>query len=441
MRTLLMAALAVIAALQPVAARAQSGPLRLANGEPLMCVYFFPHWWDPWKASDDAVRHDLQRLRAMGFNTLLLDMEWSQAIDGNWRWVDRAHRLAAEAGMSIVPWLSPKTWSDVSPGDRERLAKRWFGVDFHYGVSQDGKRASPLVWDPCVYTAGVKYTLMYLDRPLGGSLLRLRWQGKERPVVSLSVESAWDGSFDAGTNAMFRSWAKRKYGTIAALNHAWGTRLAGFASIDPCDRSIFDYPGTVERRADHPTAVEDHVAFRSAVVNDVLKRIACAVRKKHPDVLFMAEVPYQYDAEHPDARAYRINYGSNPEACDYADIVLFRCTGPLSAPEIEALARHRRRTGQRFILTYRTYSDWDVAPDAPAFAQSVRLYADQAAALGDGFGFYSFNEMVDTHVAFSPAMPEAQQHGWTAERSERAIGLMAAMTKRYLERVGTAAAR
>jgi hypothetical protein len=37
------------------------------------------------------------------------------------------------------------------------------------------------------------------------------------------------------------------------------------------------------------------------------------------------------------------------------------------------------------VMTYRTYSDWDVRPETDAFQRTVRLYADQAAALGDGF--------------------------------------------------------
>ena len=65
----------------------------------------------------------------------------------------------------------------------------------------------------------------------------------------------------------------------------------------------------------------------------------------------------------------------------------------------------------------------------------MKLYADQAAALGDGFGFYSFNEMVDTHLAYSPAMGAQQQSGWSPERAERAIGLAEAMASRYLKQV------
>ena len=38
---------------------AGASPLRLANDEPLVCIYYFPHWWEPWKSSDEAVLRDL----------------------------------------------------------------------------------------------------------------------------------------------------------------------------------------------------------------------------------------------------------------------------------------------------------------------------------------------------------------------------------------------
>jgi hypothetical protein len=403
----------------------------LPSGEPLTCIYYFPHWWEPWKSSDEAIRADLKRLRAMGFNTLLLDHEWSQAIDGDWKWLDRSHRLAKEAGMTIVPRLSPKTWSDITPGHRHELARKWFGVDVRYGEQQDGSRAAPLIWDKAVHTAGVKYANMYMRRYADQALLKLRWKGKARPVISLSVESAWDGSFDPETNRRFRDWCRRKHRAIAALNAAWGTSYGGWEAIDPRDTAVFDYKAHAEGKAAHGKAVEDHVLFRSETIRDVLTGIGKEVRRKWPDVLLMAEYPYQFEAEHPHARAYRIQYGADPISCDWADIVLLRATGPLSATEAVALERHSKRTGQTFILTYRTYSDWDVEPASASFGRSVDTYAGQAASLAGGFGFYSWNEMVDTHVAFSPVMPASEQHGWTAERAERAIGLIAAMVARY----------
>ena len=409
----------------------EASPLRLASDEPLVSIYYFPHWWEPWKSSDEAVLRDLRRLRGMGFNTLLLDHEWSQAIDGNWRLLDRSHRLAAQAGLKILPWLSAKGWSDILAGNRAKLAKEWFGVEIPFGLSQDGGPAAPLIYDEAVISAGSQYAIRYLERYSSAALLHLRWNGTPRPVVSLSVESAWIGGFDPRSIGLFRKWLAEKYKEIGKLNAAWGTKAPSFDAVDPRDTTVFDYSGHVASRARHPAAIEDHVAFRAETASKSLARMAARVRARWPSVLLLAEVPYQYDSEHPHARDYRIVYGANPESCDYADIVLFRCTGPLSAAEAQSLERHRQRTGQRFVLTYRTYSDWDAGSETEAFRESVKLYAGQAAALGDGFGFYSFNEMVDTHLAYSPAMSAKEQHGWSPERAERAIGLVDAMVGQY----------
>ena len=416
-----------------VSSSAANDPLTLSNDKPLVGIYYFTHWWEPWKSDDNAILDDFNRLRSIGFNTLLLDQEWSQAIDGDWKWLDRDFRLAKQTGLSIVPWLSLKTWSDISPGHRAKLAKDWFGVDMRYGVDQDGKQASPLIYDESAIIAGAKYAIMYLDRYISEPILRLRWNGKERPVISLSVESAWNGSFDETTNLMFCRWLRNKYSDIDSLNNSWGTDYDGFFDIDTMDKAIFDYMGHIEGNAKHPLAVENHVEFRSGIISDSLARMASIVREKYPDVLFLAEIPYQYGSQHPHARGYRIGYGANPRSCEYADIVLFRNTGPLTADEAKTLQDYQKETGQKFILTYRTYSDWDVEPESSSFGNSVNTYAGQAASLSNGFGFYSFNEMGDTHVAYSQAVSEEEQKGWTSERSDKAIKLMEDMVKRYIE--------
>lgn len=62
-------------------------PLALPDGKPMIGIYYFTHWWEPWKSDDKAILDDFGRLRSMDFNTILLDQEWSQAIDGDWKWV------------------------------------------------------------------------------------------------------------------------------------------------------------------------------------------------------------------------------------------------------------------------------------------------------------------------------------------------------------------
>jgi hypothetical protein len=412
-------------------------PLRLADGRPLACVYYFPHWWDPWKSDDDAIRRDFATLKAMGISTLAMDHEWSQAIDGNWRLLDRAHRLAAEAGLQILPWLSAKVWVDMLDGDRPKLVKQWYGVDLKRSQRQDGTPAALVIWDEATIAAGTAYAEQYLDRYGSQALLRVNWHGKPRPVVALSVELGWEGGFDDATNALFVGWLRKQYGgDLAKLNAAWGTEYRSFGGINPRDTRVFDYAMLRQGKSAHPQAVEDHIEFRSQLISESLGKMADRLRRKHPEVLILAELPYQFAAEHPDAKSYRIQYAANPSCARSADILFFRCTGPLSQGEADFLTAWRKETGQPAIMTYRTYSDWAKELPAKITADSADLYAGQAAKYGNGFGFYSWNEMVDTHVA--PSRPEdmGKPGALTPEQSARSVDLMRAMVKRYLEIVG-----
>jgi len=384
--------------------------LRLADGSPLVGVYFFPHWWEPWKSSDERILQDFARLKSMGFNTVFVDHEWSQMIDGEWKWLDRCHRLAKQGAMRILPWLSAKVWLDIATSDgRRELVKKMYGVQLEMGVGPDGKPNRTKPYDPAVIETGVRYCSDYIDRyAKDGALLTVLRDGKPRPVVALSCELEWSGSCDAVTQQMFRLWLTAKYaGDIAKLNKAWGTSFAGFDAIDICDQSTFDLAKHIEGKSAHPNAVEDHVEFRSQVIDTALAQIKRRLVAKYPDLLIAAELPYQFECVHPHAVGYRINGGSNPSSANHADIVVIRSTDTLTPAEEKALVDHKKATGQQVILTYRTHTSWGrmLLDGSRSVPEMLKLFADQAARAADGFGFYSWNEMVDTHVVADPDPP------------------------------------
>lgn len=413
-------------------------PLQLGDGRPFVCVYYFGHWWEPWKSDDEAIRQDLKALREMGVSVLGLDHEWSQAIDGNWKWLDREHRLAKEAGLQILPWLSLKVWSDLSSPDRMKLIKEWYGVDLKLGENQDGSPGAVQIWDDATIKAGAAYAADYLDRFKDQALLHLNWEGKLRPVAALSVELAWaGGGFDEATNMLFVRWLRERYqDDVEKVNAAWGTNYASLWEVHPKDPEIFDYAHLQEGKAKHPQAVEDHIEFRSQLISDALGMMAARLRRTHPDVLILAELPYQFRSRHSHAEGYRIGYAANPSCTRSADLLFFRCTGPLTQEEADFLAAWKKETGQPAILTYRTYSDWSNERPQEDIQKIADLYAGQAARHAQGFGFYSWNEMGDTHVAPSRLEEMGNPGALTPEQSARSVGLMGAMVQRYLERVG-----
>ena len=423
-------------AILAVGALSAAEPVRLADGRPFVCVYYFGHWWDPWKSDDDAIRADFRKLEEMGVSVLGVDHEWSQAIDGDWKWLDREHRLAKEAGLQIIPWLSLKCWSDMGSEGRRKLVQEWYGVDLKLGETQDGSPGPVEIGDEATLTAGAAYAADYIERYGDQALLKVNWQGRARPVVALSVELAWTGGFDEHNRQLFINWLREQYANdLGKVNTAWGTELESFDQVNPKDTGVFDYAHLQAGEAKHPQAVEDHVEFRSQVISDSLGKMAGRLRHTHPDVLILAEVPYQFASKHPHAEGFRIGYASNPSCTRSADIIFFRNTGPLNQEEADFLRDWVADTKQPVILTYRTYSDWCNERSEEDTANSAQLYGGQAAEFGNGFGFYSWNEMVDTHVA--PSRPDDDHRGkLTPEQSARGVALMAAMVKRYLELVG-----
>ncbi|MBO4547849.1 MAG: hypothetical protein J5758_01405 [Abditibacteriota bacterium] len=179
--------------------------LRTGDGSPLCGFYYFSHWWEPWRTDDALILKDLKQIKAMGCNTLFIDSEWIQAMSLEWFWLDRGHRLAKEAGLEILPWLSLKEWADLGSPDRMERIKETYGADLKLGLDSEGKPDRILPYDPGTIEAGFRYCDEYLQRYLSGSALLRVWDGgRLKPVIAITVELEWSGSDDEVSCGMFR---------------------------------------------------------------------------------------------------------------------------------------------------------------------------------------------------------------------------------------------
>jgi hypothetical protein len=370
----------------------------------------------------------------MGVTVIFCDHEWSQAIDGDWRWLDREHRLAKEAGLVIVPWLSLKVFCDVEPGGRQELAKKWYGVDLVYGCDQTGKVTVPLPYHPATAEFAVKWTKAYVDRYRdSGALARVKLGDREGIWVAPTVEIGWPGpgSFDGQTGLMFARWLRTKYGAVARLNQAWSTAYQSWWNIDQRDAEVFDYKSAPGHEK-HPQAVADRTAFCSELLGDGLSRMSAEIRRAVPHVIIGSETPYQIGAQHPDAISYTREFCAAAVADDHAEILVVRATDILTPAELKLQDEYRAR-GHAVVLTFRTYGNTystdnpDPGLDRTAFARTL---ASQAAGHADGLGFYSWNELVDTHVA-AGAGGRADVR-MSDEQSARAVDLLKAAFADYL---------
>ena len=432
----LIFALLLIAILAAGAATAagRDTTLRTRDGSPLCGFYYFTHWWEPWHSDDARVLKDLREIRAMGCNTIFLDSEWSQMIDRDWFWLDRGHRLAKEAGLEILPWLSLKEWIDLGGEDRIALVKKQYGVELKTGVDYDGKPNRIIPYDEATIEAGYRYCDEYLQRYLkDGVILHVKDGSKLKPVVAITVELEWSGSNDEETNKRFRKYLKDKYSYTSRLNKAWGTGVKSIDEVELMDPKLFDLAAHIEGKARYPKAIEDQMAFRAKVQNDAMQEIKRRLKIKYPDLLIATELPHEMFTDHPAERYYRINGAATPETTLHADITVMRCTGYLTQKTEDALADWQKKTGQRLVITYRTYIGEANAVLNEKDTSYYRIGA-QAARIGDGFGFYSWNEMVDTHIAAEPdpEHPYGTNEVYTPEQSAAWKALASQQIKEYL---------
>jgi len=205
-----------------------------------------------WK--DDAVR-----MKALGIDQVrIAEFAWSRIEPSpgeyDWGWLDRAIDTLAAQGLKVVmctPTATPPKWlidrhPDILPVGADGRV-RGFGSRRHYDFSSPTYfEASKVICEAVASRYGKHPAVAY-------------WQtdneyGCHQTVVSYSPAAV----------ARFREWLKARYGSIKALNEAWGTVFWSmeYRSFDEIDAPI----GTVTEA--HPSHRLDYRRFAS----DELKR-------------------------------------------------------------------------------------------------------------------------------------------------------------------------
>jgi|GEM_PF-1271995 len=366
-------------------------PLKTPDGQLVKSIYFFGHWWEPWKSDDAALIKDLKRIKELGFNTICVDHEVSQAIDRDWYWLDREYRASAQEKIYILPWLQ------LHCMDRQSLMQ-FARREIKPAVNQDKEveEGAAVFLDVEFQKALAHYITVYLDRYVNDpAMLKIKLGKRNVPVVGLCVETGWRNarglplSFDDETNNYFRKWMRATYETIDRLNAKWQTSYKTFDEIDPCDKSIFNY--AFEDKLNMPYPVRDHMVFRGRVIGRALSEVARLVRKKYKDVLFVAEIAYPFSVDNPDANVYRWNDANCYAAVEWADVVVIRTVGNLSVGDVKKEQDMMMLNGKRLILAYRFFGD--------ASSERAVAFAVDCAENAHGIGCYNWNETADNSCA------------------------------------------
>jgi beta-galactosidase len=194
-------------------------------------VYYYPEHWpsDQWE-------RDFRKMAELGFEfTHFGEFAWAflEPAEGkfDFEWLDRVIDLASRAGLKVVlctPTPCPPAWMGekypeiyLVGGDGRRL---------EHGTRANGSLASD------VFRRATKRIVEELARRYGRDERVWGWQ--------LDNEPSAPADYSPAARAKFQSWLERKYGTIDALNKAWGgnfwsTKYDRFGQVLIPNESLF----------------------------------------------------------------------------------------------------------------------------------------------------------------------------------------------------------
>jgi beta-galactosidase len=194
----------------------------------MLGVCYYPeHWPEPNWA------HDAQRMHDLGLTYVRIgEFAWGRIEPKPgvfaWEWMDRAIETLGTAGLKVVlgtPTATPPKWlvdacPDILPVDIETGLRRGFGSRRHYDFSSETYRVE-----------AERITAAMAER-YGSNPYVVGWQTDNELCCHDTTLSASPAARDK-----FRAWCEARYGSIEALNAAWGNvfwsmEYGSFAEIE-----------------------------------------------------------------------------------------------------------------------------------------------------------------------------------------------------------------
>lgn len=175
-------------------------------------AYYYPEHWD-----EAQWERDIKKMAEMGFEyTHFAEFAWAQLEPQqgvyDFAWLDRAVELAAKYNLKVIMCTStatPPVWLVRKHPDV--LKTHEDGTQMDHGARQHASFSNDYYRD---------YSLKMIAE-------LAKHYGNDPRIMGWQLDNEPDSNVDYGENAQerFREWLKNKYGSIDALNKAWGTNF------------------------------------------------------------------------------------------------------------------------------------------------------------------------------------------------------------------------
>ncbi|MDO4298836.1 MAG: beta-galactosidase [Lachnospiraceae bacterium] len=226
--------------------------------------YYPEHWPESlWK-------EDLERMLGAGIEVVrIAEFAWSKVepTEGNftYEFFDHFLDVAEEVGMKVIfctPTATPPAW--LTEKYPEALNANIDGVLFRHGARRHYNYNSP-VYQKLSARITEKFAEHYAKRPC-----IIGWQ------LDNEINCEVSEFYSESDTAAFRVFLQEKYGTLDALNEAWGT---AFWNQTYTDWQEIHVPRTTISNSTNPHEVLDYTRFISASARRFAKAQSDIIRR------------------------------------------------------------------------------------------------------------------------------------------------------------------
>ncbi|MEY4890865.1 MAG: hypothetical protein RIQ75_1995, partial [Pseudomonadota bacterium] len=235
----------------------------------MLGVCYYPEHW-----SEDHWPRDAQRMYDLGLRFVRIgEFAWGriEKAEGlfDWAWMDRAIDVLAAAGLKVVlgtPTATPPKWlcekyPDILPVDIHSGQVRGFGSRRHYDFSSE------------TYLVQAERITAAMAQRYGSHPHVAGWQTDNELCCHDTTMSASPAALEK-----FRAYCAQRYGTIDALNAAWGNVFWSmeYDHFDQIDLPFFTVCETnpAHRLAYRRFASEQVVRFHDVMISAIRRHAA-----------------------------------------------------------------------------------------------------------------------------------------------------------------------